>query len=104
MTLANFAKSAGAGTAIISIALTGILIRSPHGRAQDGGDDSLRIKQGFQIAPVKLNLAGKSPDQVDLVGLGSYWVNAVSDCNFCHTSGGPPDFNFLARHNPYFLF
>jgi hypothetical protein len=38
------------------------------------------------------------------VGLGSYWVNAVSDCNFCHTSGGPPNFNFLAGHNPYFLF
>jgi len=36
------------------------------------------------------------------VGLGSYWVNAVSDCNFCHTSGGPPNFNFAAGFNPYF--
>jgi len=80
-----------------------MLLRPPRGRAQDESDDSWRIKQGFEIAPVKLNLAGKSPGQIDLVGLGSYWANAVSDCNFCHTSGGAPNFNFLAGHNPYFL-
>jgi hypothetical protein len=34
--------------------------------------------------------------------LGSYWVNGVSDCNFCHTSGGPPNYNFAAGGNPYF--
>ena len=32
-----------------------------------------------------------------------YLVNAANDCNFCHTSGGPPNFNFLMNHNPYFL-
>src|ERR1022692_4112514 len=32
-----------------------------------------------------------------------YLVNAASDCNFCHTSGGPQNFNFLMNHNPYFL-
>lgn len=104
MKLANFAKGAAAAAAISSVLLTGMLLRSSRGRAQDDGGDSGRIKQGFEIAPVKLNLEGKSPDQIDLVGLGSYWVNAVSDCNFCHTSGGPPNFNFLFHHNPYFLF
>jgi len=61
--------------------------------------DASRIKVGFKIAPVPLNLDGKDPD---LVGLGSYWVNAVSDCNFCHTAGGPPNYNFAAGFNPYF--
>lgn len=71
--------------------------------AQDGGDnaEASRIKLGFEIAPVPLNLDGRDRD---LVGLGSYWVNAVSDCNFCHTSGSAPDFNFSFGHNPYFLF
>ncbi|HEY3840903.1 MAG TPA: hypothetical protein VGL72_30230 [Bryobacteraceae bacterium] len=34
--------------------------------------------------------------------MGSYLVNAVGDCNGCHTSGGPPNFNYAANHNPYF--
>jgi hypothetical protein len=83
------------------IALGGRLSTPPRVQAQDNEDntDPLRIKIGFEIAPVPLNLEGKDPD---LVGLGSYWVNGVSDCNFCHTSGGPPNFNFTAGGNPYF--
>src|SRR6516225_2205856 len=102
MKLVNFAKGAVAAAAITPVVLAGMLLRSPRGRAQDEDDDSLRIKQGLDIAPVPLNLEGKSPYQIDLVGLGSYWVNAVSDCNFCHTAGGPPNFNFAAGFNPYF--
>jgi len=57
----------------------------------DKGNESL-IKQGFTITPVNLNLAGKNRD---LVGLGSYLVNAVAGCNDCHTNpsyatGGNP--------------
>jgi hypothetical protein len=103
MKLANFAKRAAVGAAIAAVVLTGILLRSPRGRAQDGSGDWWRIQQGFKIAPVPLNVTGKTLEQIDLVGLGSYWMNAVSDCNFCHTSGGPPSFNFLAGHDPYFL-
>ena len=36
----------------------------------------------FSIAPVKLNLKDKDPE---LVGLGSYIVNAQGGCNDCHT-------------------
>ena len=36
------------------------------------------------------------------MGLGSYIVNARSDCNSCHTGGGPPNFNYAAGGNPYF--
>ena len=100
MTLANFTKTAGAGVALALIVLTGMLISSPRGRAQAASDDESRIQQGFAIAPVTLNLTGKNRD---LVGMGSYLVNAVGDCDGCHTSGGPPNFNYLAGHNPYFL-
>src|ERR1022692_3023052 len=29
-------------------------------------------------------------------------VNAVADCNGCHTGGGPPNFNYANNGNPYF--
>src|SRR5271168_2908303 len=80
-----------------------MLVWSPAAQALDYGEnegDAGRIRIGFEIAPVPLNLNGKDPS---LVGLGSYLVNGANDCNFCHTSGGPPNFNYLAGHNPYFL-
>ncbi|HWN42380.1 MAG TPA: cytochrome C [Thermoanaerobaculia bacterium] len=51
-----------------------------------------RINRGFQIAPVKLKLKGRIRE---LVGLGSYIVNAQGGCNDCHTNppyapGGDP--------------
>jgi hypothetical protein len=51
-----------------------------------------RVKQGFKIAPVKLKLKGLNPN---LVGLGSYLVNAAGGCNDCHSvetyaPGGDP--------------
>jgi hypothetical protein len=93
-----------AGAAVISLVLAGMLVSSRQGRAQDRERhdekcDARKIEIGFRVAPVPLNLNGKDPD---LVGLGSYLVNAANDCNFCHTSGGPPNFNFAAGFNPYF--
>jgi hypothetical protein len=96
-------KAAGAVLTLGVIALAGLLSNSPSVQAQNDrpnqNTDASRIKMGFEIAPVPLNLEGKNPD---LVGLGSYWVNAVSDCNFCHTSGGEPNYNFAPGGNPYF--
>jgi len=97
-------KMASAAVLTLSvIALAGLLSSSPSVQAQDDGQnhsiEASRIKLGLEITPVPLNLTGKDPN---LVGLGSYWVNAVSDCNFCHTSGGAPNFNFAAGGNPYF--
>jgi hypothetical protein len=66
-------------------------------RAQDSDDDSARVEQGFDIAPVPLNLAGKNRE---LVGLGSYLVNAVAGCNDCHSAG--PASVFAPGGNPYF--
>jgi hypothetical protein len=91
-------KAAGAVVTLGVIVMGGMLIRSPRVRADDDDQDS-RVRIGFQIAPVKLNLAGKDRE---LVGLGSYIVNAQADCNGCHTGGGPPNFNYAAGGNPYF--
>jgi len=63
-----------------------------QGNEDFSATDVARIIKGFQIAPVPLNLHGKN---LQLVGLGSYIVNAVGGCNDCHTSppyadGGDP--------------
>ena len=83
--------------AIVSGAILAFLavpaLYQPRVRAQDGDDDEKsRIQEGFDIAPLPLNLAGQ--DRA-LVGLGSYHVNAVSECIDCHTKslylpGGNP--------------
>jgi hypothetical protein len=105
MTPTNLAKTATAGGALALVTLVGMLLTSQRGSAQNGNDDAGRIQQGFAIAPVPLNLAGKNSEQVALVGLGSYLVNAVGDCDGCHFLSAPPDFgnpdfNFLSGHNP----
>jgi hypothetical protein len=90
-------KTAGAIAGWGAIVLAGILISSPRAQAQE--TEATLSQIGLAIAPVPLNLAGK--DQA-IVGLGSYLVNAVGDCNGCHTGGGPPNFNYAAGGNPYF--
>ncbi|EIJ36303.1 hypothetical protein [Thiothrix nivea] len=57
-----------------------------------GNVEGERIRQGFVITPVPLNLHSKNRA---LVGLGSYLTNGVGGCNDCHTSptyapGGNP--------------
>src|SRR5579864_3230560 len=92
-------KSAGAVAMVAAIAIAGTLLSVRRLQADEEGREQSRIRRGFEIAPVPLNLAGK--DRA-LVGLGSYIVNAQSDCNGCHTSGGPPNFNYAPGGNPYF--
>ena len=91
-------KAAGSAATLVAIALAGMSSISSPLPAQDTAEAAI-IQRGFEIAPVPLNLAGKNRD---LVGLGSYIVNAVSDCNSCHNSGQPPNFDFAAGRNPYF--
>lgn len=87
----------GATIAIGGLAAVLILASSPRGRAQDQGNESdSRIEQGFEIAPVPLNLDGKNPA---LVGLGSYLVN-THGCNDCHDTG--PQMQYTRGGNPYF--
>ena len=52
-----------------------------------------RITTGLQITPVPLSLKGLDRD---LVGLGSYIVNASGDCNGCHSSH-----EYVDGHDPF---
>jgi hypothetical protein len=98
MTIRSCATIAGAVATCVAIALSVMSIKVPRAHADDDDTES-RIKIGFEIAPVPLNLKGKDRAKV---GLGSYLINAVGDCNGCHTAGGPPNFNYAAGGNPYF--
>src|ERR1700682_2411560 len=82
-----------------AIFLMGLFGSSPRVQAQNAPDDyeASLIDEGFEIAPVHLNLAGKDRN---LVGLGSYLVNAVGDCNGCHSAG--PTTEYAPGGNPFF--
>src|SRR5215831_8612899 len=62
---------------------------------QHEDDDELEVQTGFRIVPpnIKLNLEGKD---IELVGLGSYIVNAQGACNDCHTCP-----SYKPGHNPF---
>jgi hypothetical protein len=93
-------RLAGSAAAIFGlVTLTAfVLARSQKVLADEGNDDESKIQQGFAIAPVPLNLAGKNRA---LVGLGSYIVNAGADCNGCHTLS--PAVEYTTSGNPYLL-
>jgi hypothetical protein len=85
---ATFAVVVGAGS------LSGM----SRAQADDEADaEQARIRRGFEIAPVPLNLQGKDRQ---LVGLGSYLVNGVGHCNVCHSAG--PATEYAKGGNPYF--
>src|SRR5450759_579554 len=100
MTTTQSAKAVGTVAAFAVFGLAGTLISSPRVQADDNDRDSAesKIQWGFEIAPVPLNLHGKNRN---LVGLGSYLVNAVGDCNGCHSAG--PATEYTASGNPYLL-
>lgn len=86
-------------TAAIAAVLALMLTNSTKGKAADGGDNSeSQIQRGFAIAPVPLNLVGKNRA---LVGLGSYLVNAVGDCNGCHHATLSPSSPFAPGGDPF---
>jgi hypothetical protein len=84
-------------TAFAAVVLMGSLGSISRAQADDDNGDEARIRRGFEIAPVPLNLEDKNRA---LVGLGSYIVNAVVDCNGCHSAG--PATQFMKGGNPFF--
>jgi hypothetical protein len=78
-----------------AVLLVGATLIAQSARAWDRDDEERRIKKGFEIAPVPLNLKGK--DRA-LVGLGSYLVNGAGDCNGCHTQS--PAVEYTESGNP----
>lgn len=98
-----------AGALAAGLLTAGLLLHSPQGLAadkadkEDGLSDESKIKRGFEIAPVPLNLKGKNHA---LVGMGSYLVNAAGGCNDCHTwrkTTIPPNFgtNYEPGGDPF---
>lgn len=88
----------GLAVGVVAVVLIGLSVNSPRVLADSDNDssDESKIKAGFDMAPVPLNLKGKNRA---LVGLGSYIVNATGDCNGCHSAG--PATEFLPGGNPY---
>ena len=98
MKVSQYVASAVAVVVLTVIVTAGTLFYSQRVHAQSvGNDHESRVERGFEIAPVTLNLEGKDRE---LVGLGSYLVNAVAGCNHCHDEG--PQTQFLPGGNPYF--
>jgi len=99
MKIRKFLRPLILSTALAGLVCSGLLIRVQPTKAQggNGNDEESKIQQGFNIAPVHLNLTGKNRS---LVGLGSYIVNAVSECNGCHSAG--PATQYAPGGNPYF--
>lgn len=77
---------------MVAIAGAALAVSAFSGFENNGMSDHDRIRKGFEISPVPLDLKDKDKN---LVGLGSYLVNAVGGCNDCHTNpsfapGGNP--------------
>ena len=89
------------------IRLLGFLALALPAAAQPALDAETQAKilKGYQTAPVSLNMTGRD---ATLVGLGSYLVNNVGECNGCHSAGaqtaylpgGVPAFGQKAKVNP----
>ena len=74
-----------AGMAVVAALAMTVSSRAvlSHDDRDDGDDgDASRIRKGFEISPVRLSYHRRNRN---LVGLGSYIVNAQSGCNDCHT-------------------
>jgi hypothetical protein len=101
MTPKRFFKLVSGAVAVLAVSVSGgmLLLKSPQIHADEGDDDESKIHQGLAIAPVPLNLEGKDRR---LVGLGSYIVNAVADCNGCHSAGTATEY-IVPTGNPYLL-
>ena len=95
----RFVSAPGIGALFLAVVVGGSLgsMRAHADDEDHGGGDEAKIRKGYEIAPVPLNLRGRNRD---LVGLGSYIVNAVGDCNGCHSAGPPTQ--FAMGGNPYF--
>ncbi len=76
----------------VLLVLSAIVVTQAIGNAAVDNGEGSKIRIGFDIAPVPLDMDGKNPA---LVGLGSYIVNAQGDCAGCHSDptyapGGDP--------------
>lgn len=88
---------AGGVFSICTVAVLAAALLGGRTLKADEDNDESKIKRGFEIAPVTLNLKGKNRA---LVGLGSYIVNSQGECDGCHSAG--PQTQYVGLNNPYF--
>ncbi len=94
------------GVVTLAVVLFALLVSSNslqiQGQTRGGGsggggngnnEEAHRIQQGLSIAPVPLDFQGKDRN---LVGLGSYIVNAQAACADCHSCP-----TYEPGHNPF---
>ena len=90
-----------ATVAVSAAGIIALLVMDSHVtkvRADPSDSDENLAAIGIKIAPSFINMSGKDPI---LVGLGSFLVNGMADCNGCH--GSDPANEFLPTNNPYLL-
>jgi hypothetical protein len=75
-----------------------MVLTSPRARADSQAATKAQdlAQIGLKIAPVKLTY---KPQDRELVGLGSFIVNAQADCNGCH--GSDPTMEYKPGGNPF---
>jgi hypothetical protein len=78
--------------ALVGLSL-GLAAVSQEPKAASGDPEGDRVARGFQISPVHVTLRNRDRN---LVGLGSYLVNAVGGCNDCHTNP-----SYAPGHDPF---
>jgi len=83
------------GLSAAALVVSGLLVQT-SGYAQTSTFDPALVLKGLAIAPVPLNTQGKD---TNYVGYGSYLVNAIGDCNGCHSPS--PDVEYAMGGNPY---
>ena len=76
--------------AVAAVALTTAKVKE---RNEQVDSDDVRVTIGLHIAPLPLNPKAGTRTQI---GLGSYLVNAVGDCNGCHSTS-----EYAAGGNPF---
>ena len=85
------------GSGLAALVMSGLVVQTSSVEAQTPTFDPVKVQKGLAVSPVKLNMDGKD---ANLVGYGSYLVNASGDCNGCHSAG--PQTEFATGGNPYF--
>ena len=77
----RFVRHSTALVALASLAAMLTASSTARGDEHEPDSDDPRVRRGFEIAPVPLNLAGKDPA---FVGLGSYLFDGLfQDCCQC---------------------
>jgi hypothetical protein len=86
-------KKLAASFTLFALALGFAAVSEGQKAGSSGDPEADRIAQGFRISPVRLIVRNRNHD---LLGLGSYLVNAVGGCNDCHTNP-----SYAPGHDPF---